>query len=110
MEENGMRKERKNYTGTEKVGILREHLLEGVAVSELCERYGLRPALFYRWQKEFFENGAAAFEVVRGRPKRQEEAQAHRIEALEAKLKQKNDVMAELLQEHIQLKKGLGEL
>jgi hypothetical protein len=29
-------------------------------------REGLRPAVFYRWQKEFFENGAAAFEATEG--------------------------------------------
>jgi hypothetical protein len=34
---------------------------------------------------------------------------AQKIEQLEAKLQQKNNVMAELLQEHIELKKELGE-
>ena len=34
---------------------------------------------------------------------------AQKIEHLEAKLQQKNNVMAELLQEHIELKKELGE-
>jgi hypothetical protein len=29
---------------------------------------GFQPAVFYRWQKEFFENGAAAFEQTE-RPK-----------------------------------------
>jgi len=55
-----MRKERKHYTGEEKVAILRRHLLDKVPVSDLCEVYGLQPTVFYRWQKEFFENGAAA--------------------------------------------------
>jgi len=26
--------------------------------SDLCEELGLQPTVFYRWQKEFFENGA----------------------------------------------------
>ena len=56
-----MRKERKHYSGEEKVAILRRHLLDKVPVSDLCEETGLRPTVFYRWQKEFFENGAAAF-------------------------------------------------
>ena len=54
-----MRKERKHYTAEEKVAILRRHLLDKVPVSDLCEELGLRPTVFYRWQKEFFENGAA---------------------------------------------------
>ena len=44
-----------------KVAILRRHLVDKVPVSELCAELGLRPTVFYRWQKELFENGAAAF-------------------------------------------------
>ena len=55
-----MRKERKHYTAEEKVAILRRHLLDKVPVSDLCEELALQPTVFYRWQKEFFENGAAA--------------------------------------------------
>jgi hypothetical protein len=41
--------------------------------------------------------------------RRQEAVKDQRIEQLEAKIKNKNDVMAELLEEHIKLKKELGE-
>jgi transposase len=56
-----MRKERKHFTPEEKVAILR-HLVDKIPVSELCEELGLRPTVFYRWQKEVFENGAAPFQ------------------------------------------------
>ena len=46
-----MKKERKHYTGEEKVAILRRHLLDKVPVSDLCEEHGLQPTVFYRWQK-----------------------------------------------------------
>ena len=49
----------------DKVAILRRHLLEQVPISELCDRQGLQPTVFYRWQKEFFENGAAGFQPKR---------------------------------------------
>ena len=55
-----MKKERTHYTAEEKVAILRRHLLDKVPVSDLCEELGLQPTVFYRWQKEFFENGASA--------------------------------------------------
>ena len=61
-----MRKERKHFTPEEKVAILRRHLVDKVPVSELCEGLGLRPTVFYRWQKELFENGAAAFQSRNG--------------------------------------------
>ena len=57
-----MRKSRKNYTPVEKVAILRRHLLDHVPVSDLCDEHQLSPTLFYQWQKQFFENGPAAFE------------------------------------------------
>jgi transposase-like protein len=109
-EENSMSRNRRNFSGQEKLAILREHLIEKVPISEVCDKHGVQPTLFYAWQKKLFEEGAAVFDGPKGRPKRQEDAQALRIRALETKLKQKNDVMAELLEEHIQLKKELGEL
>ena len=57
-----MKKQRKHYSPEEKVAILRRHLVEGVPISDLCDELELQPTVFYRWQKEFFENGAAAFE------------------------------------------------
>src|SRR5271167_2076082 len=55
-----MKQQRKHYTPEEKVAILRSHLLEQVPISELCDKQGLQPTAFYRWQKELFESGAAA--------------------------------------------------
>jgi transposase-like protein len=101
-----MRKERKHYTAEEKVAILRRHLLDKVPVSDLCEELGLQPTVFYRWQKEFFENGAAAFQG-KSRPDHHEQ---QRIEFLEKKIQTKDEVLAELMAEHIALKKSLGEL
>ncbi len=63
-----MKKARKHYTAEEKVAILRRHLLEKEPISTLCDELGLQPTVFYRWQKEFFENGAArAPAVIHGR-------------------------------------------
>jgi transposase-like protein len=104
-----MRKERKHYSSDEKVAILRRHLLDKVPVSDLCEELGLRPTVFYRWQKEFFENGAAAFQSKQRHAIQVEEKQK-RIEFLGKKVQTKYEVLAELMAEHIALKKSLGEL
>jgi transposase len=104
-----MKRERTNYTPEEKVAILRRHLLDKVPVSDLCEENGLQPTVFYRWQKEFFENGAFAFQA-KERPARQVEEKQKRIEYLEKKVQTKDEVLAELMAEHIALKKSLGEL
>ena|SRR5215469_13956541 len=104
-----MKNERKHYTAAEKVAILKRHLLEKVPVSQLCEENDLQPTVFYRWQKEFFENGAAAFEP-KERPARQVAEKQKRIEYLEKKVQTKDEVLAELMAEHMALKKNLGEL
>ena len=102
-----MRKKRKDYTSHEKVSIIKRHLLEGTSVSALCDEYNLQPTVFYRWQKEFFENGTAAFEKV---SKNKKDSKDRKIAKLEEKLSQKDNVLAELMYEHVQLKKSLGEL
>jgi len=101
-----MRKNRTSYTAQEKVIILRKHLLEKIPISDICERYELRPTVFYRWQKQFFEQGARIFEVE----KIQDRSKAKKILALEQKLQIKNEVLSELMEEHIRLKKNFGEV
>ena len=98
-----MKKQRKHYTPEEKVAILRRHLLEQVPISELCDKHGLQPTVFYRWQKEFFENGAAAFQP-KARPNHS--AEQERIDYLEKKIQTKDEVLAELMAEHVALKKN----
>jgi transposase len=104
-----MRRERNHYTAEEKVAILRRHLLDKVPISDLCEEKGLQPTVFYRWQKELFENGASAFQT-KERPTREVEEKQKRIEFLEKKVQTKDEVLVELMAEHVALKKSLGEL
>lgn len=100
---------RRHYTPEEKVAILRRHLLEHVPVSQLCEQHGIAPGLFYHWQREFFENGHRAFTGNGKRAHRAEAAQQDKVDRLEAKLRKKDEVLAELMEEHVTLKKSLGE-
>ena len=104
-----MTKARRHFTPQEKVAVLRAHLLEKVPVSDLCDKHGIAVNLFYRWQKEFFENGHAAFAQAGKRRKSAEGAKDRTITALQEKLQRKHEVLAELMEEHVQLKKELGE-
>ena len=69
-------------------------------VSKLCDELALQPTVFYRWQKKFFENGAAAFRSEK-RGSRQPEQE--RIERLEKKIQTKDEVLADLMAEHMAL-------
>jgi len=101
-----MRKNRKQYPAQEKVSILRKHLLDKIRVSELCDEYGLQPTVFYRWQKQLFEQAAEScfqrsYKSESTRLKRQ-------IAELEAKLAKKDEVLGEVMEEYVALKKSRG--
>jgi len=103
-----MGEQRRRFTSEGKVKILRRHLVEKVAVSQVCQDAGIQPTQFYRWQQTFFENGAAAFERTN---ERKASAQEERISFLESRIQRKDEVLlAELMEEHVALKKSLGEL
>ena len=99
---------RRHFTPQEKVAIVKRHLLEAVPVSNLCDEFDINPTLFYQWQRQLFENAHLAFANGR-KSKASEDAKDHKIEQLEAKLTRKNEVMAELMEAHTELKKSLGE-
>ncbi len=102
-----MENSKRHFTAQQKVQILREHLIDKVPVSQLCQKHQIQPTLFYNWQKTFFENGTAAFERQPSRSRVSVEQK--KLEQLEAKLQRKDEVLAELMTEHILLKKSLGE-
>jgi len=102
-----MEKSRRKFSAEQKVAILRRHLLDQVPVSDVCEEYGLNPTVFYRWQKVLFENGAAAFEHGNDAHERKLE---RKVELLSSKLAHKDEVIAEIMESHVALKKSLGEV
>ena len=104
-----MSKPRRHFAGTEKVAILKRHLLDKIPVSDLCDEFDLYPTQFYAWLKDFFENGHAAFDNGR-KSKAVDNAKDQKIEKLEAKLQRKDAILAELMEEHVTLKKSLGEV
>lgn len=102
---------RKNLTPEQKIAIVREHLIGKVPVSDLCDKHQISAVNFYHWQKQLFENGASCFERKKNshNQRRQDAVADRKIEQLQSKLQAKNEVIAELLEEHVQLKKELGE-
>ena len=55
-------KQRRSFSAEQKAAIVKRHLVEGVAVSDLCDEHEILPTQLYQWQKQLFENAAAAFE------------------------------------------------
>ena len=101
---------RRQFTAEDKATLLRRHLADKVPVSDLCDEYHIQPSLFYLWQRQAFENLAAALGDGRGRrgAERAAAGEQARIAALEAKLLRKDTIIAEVSEEYLALKKKLG--
>ena len=100
-----MKNRRRRYTPEEKVAIIRKHLLDGVAVSDLCDEHQLNPTVYYRWQKAFFEGGAAAFVTDSDRQLGQ---MKRKLAQAEEQLTRKNEVLAEVMEDYVRCKKNSG--
>jgi transposase-like protein len=98
---------RKRWTGEEIVAIIRRHLVDKVELSKLCEETGCCPSQVFRWEKQFFEGGAKVFDRKPAETREVLKLQ-QRAEELEKKLRRKDEVLAELMIEHVALKKTSG--
>jgi transposase-like protein len=101
-------RERRHFSPHEKVAIVKRHLVDGVAVSDLCDEHHIQPNQFYQWQRQLFENGSTAFE--RKAKSAGPSPVERQVESLRAKLATKNEVIAELMEECVSLKKLDGRL
>jgi transposase-like protein len=106
----GKQKARRQFAPEEKATILRRHLVDKVAVSDLCDEYAIQPTHFYLWQRQAFEHLGATLQV--GRTQRGAAqagaAERARVAALEAKLAKEDAVIAEVSEEYLALEKTLG--
>jgi len=102
-----LKRERRHWSAEDKTKLLRQHLIEKTPISRICEQAELAPSLFHRWLEQLFQNAPLALENKRA-PERGKDQQ--RIDKLEAKIRQKDEVLAELMAEHLALKKEFGEL
>jgi transposase-like protein len=110
------KKKRKTHTPAKKAEILRRHLADKIPVSDLCDEYKIQPSMFYAWQRQALAGLESFFEEIRG-GKRASSARdrelarfQEKIDGLEARITRKDTVIAEISEEHITLKKSLGEI
>ena len=104
-----MSKVRKQLSAEQRAQIVRRHLAGKEQVSDLADEYGVQPSQIHLWVKQVLDQAENAFNRV-GRPFKGEMAKSRQVQRLEAKLAQKNEVIAELLEENVRAKKANGEL
>jgi len=94
---------RKRYTAEEKIKILRELHEGGKTISQVAEEYGIHPNCIFKWRKQHLELGVQSFQTKR--KDITSKAKEQKIAALENKIKYKDEVIAELAEELLALKK-----
>jgi transposase len=104
-----MRQSRRHFSASQKAQIVRRHISGKEPVSNLADEFGLQPSQIHTWVKQVLDQAERALERPAGRPPRIEQVKDRKIEHLQAKLVQKNEVIAELMEDHVKLKKELGE-
>ena len=97
---------RRRFKTVEKIKILKQHLVEGRPLSDVCDEHEIQPSRFYDWQTQLFQNATMIFDGPRG-PKPTDSG--NKLKKLEAKVREKDEVIAELMAEYLKAKKKTGE-
>ena len=92
---------RRRFTAEQKVRILREHLENRVTISELAEKYRIRPSVIRRWKKELFEG---ALDIFSGKHKNKRARDSKEVQ-LQQKVAAMQEVITEITTENLQLRK-----
>jgi len=103
------KRKRRRFTSEQKASILSEHLFGKKPVSEVCETHELQPSLVYDWQQAAQANLALALEGSRNGAGRRERELEAKVAELSARLARKDEVIAEISEEYVALKKSRGE-
>ena len=98
---NGKRR-RRQIPAQLKLHAIQEARQGGVPVSQVCEKYDIRPSQFYQWEK-MAEKGA--LEALRGK-KRERKRVSPREEQMQEEILRLREVIAEISAENLELKRG----
>ncbi len=101
------KRHRRRHTAEQKAELLRQHVVEKKPVSEVCNEAEIQPSLFYTWQRELLAGAPSLFGTRRS-PSREKELE-EKVSRLEARVARKDQIIAEVTEEYVQLKKELGE-
>jgi len=97
---------RRRWTAGDKAEIVRRRLQEGVGLADLAEETGASPGQISRWCKEALEGLEGVFRQSNLRERR---AADKVLTAKETRIRQLQEVVTELSEEVLRLKKTHGE-
>lgn len=95
------RKQRRRFTADEKLRILEEARQPNTTVAEVLRRHGLDATTYYRWERLA---KAGMREALAEHPRQNGRAERE-LERLQTELDQKRRIIAEVVEENLELKK-----
>lgn len=98
------KKERRHLSPDEKLKIIEEARAPGATVAEVLRRYQVDAPSFYKWERDA---KAGAREALKGKQRSKVDRRDEEIERLKAELARKRELIAEIAEENLTLKKGL---
>jgi len=105
-----MSRSRRRFTAEQKAEIVRRHLSGKEPVSKLAEEFSVQPSQIHTWVNQVLTQAEKVFQPTDKQTARQHAQAAAKLRWLEAKLANKNEVIAELMEENVKAKKDAGEL
>ncbi len=90
----------RTFNPDEKLRIVLEGIANEKGISEVCRRHGISPTQYYTWRKRLMSSAGEVFNSKRNKK------EAAKIERLEADLRRKDSIIAEITEENLDLKKG----
>jgi len=91
---------KQKYTPGYKVQTVLEGLKSPDGISAYCRRKGISEVQFYQWQKQMISNADSTFEKL-------SKASQQKISRLEEEIKRKDQIIALVTEEALELKKKL---
>ena len=98
------KKARRQFSADEKLKIIEEARAPGTTVAAVLRQYQVDAPSFYKWERDA---KAGAREALSGRRRTKVDRRDEEIERLKAELTRKRELIAEIAEENLTLKKGL---
>lgn len=97
------RKQRRQFTAEQKLRILEEARQPNTTVAEVLRRHRVDAATYYRWERV----AKAGMREALGERRRNGKAAEREVERLRDELDQKRRIIAEVVEENLELKRGI---
>lgn len=97
----------RRWTAQQKLAILEEARKGEMTVSEVCRKHDISPTLFYEWEKKMRQGALTSLTARRTQTTRKVKMPTRTPAEAEAEIARLKEVIAELAEENLRIKKGL---